>query len=583
MSNQYKTNLDYIIEIIVFILFIGGIALGMQLNYYLFSISFLTLIFVFFYQKKKKKRLNEFQNKIIRSQWGKGPKVKAGFEYRDFLYKFLLKDEKDFIIDNITWQDLNMDVVFSKMDHTMSLPGMQYLYYILRKPIFERELLIRRKNKIISLKNNKSISQEIQFPLFLLGKDEGEGIFEYFHEGIKVDTRPLKLYKLLSYLPILALGLGFYDIKMGIGLFIFIAMINAIIYISNKHKIAEEIETFKLLGNLINCGERISKINMDSLEIDTREIEILLKNLNKIKKNISKINFNEESRSEIQILIDYYNMAVLKEPKIFYQTVKELNKHREDFLKIYILIGEIDAYISIASYISELNYYTEPSLKNEDDKFHLIVEDLYHPLLEDPVPYTFEFNNRGALITGSNASGKSTFLRTIGINAIFAQTLYIVLAKNYSSSYFRLFTSIGTTDSIVDGDSYFMAEAKALKRIIDVLNPNEPILCILDEIFRGTNTAERISAAMASLDYMSNKNACIIAATHDLELTTLVNNKYDNYHFKETIKDKDMIFDYVLKPGPCNSRNAISILGYLDYPKEIYEKAIIQADLMEAF
>ena len=583
MSNQYKTNLDYIIEIIVFILFIGGIALGMQLNYYLFSISFLTLIFVFFYQKKKKKRLNEFQNKIIRSQWGKGPKVKAGFEYRDFLYNFLLKDEKDFIIDNITWQDLNMDVVFSKMDHTMSLPGMQYLYYILRKPIFERELLIRRKNKIISLKNNKSISQEIQFPLFLLGKDEGEGIFEYFHEGIKVDTRPLKLYKLLSYLPILALGLGFYDIKMGIGLFIFIAMINAIIYISNKHKIAEEIETFKLLGNLINCGERISKINMDSLEIDTREIEILLKNLNKIKKNISKINFNEESRSEIQILIDYYNMAVLKEPKIFYQTVKELNKHREDFLKMYILIGEIDAYISIASYISELNYYTEPSLKNEDDKFHLIVEDLYHPLLEDPVPYTFEFNNRGALITGSNASGKSTFLRTIGINAIFAQTLYIVLAKNYSSSYFRLFTSIGTTDSIVDGDSYFMAEAKALKRIIDVLNPNEPILCILDEIFRGTNTAERISAAMASLDYMSNKNACIIAATHDLELTTLVNNKYDNYHFKETIKDKDMIFDYVLKPGPCNSRNAISILGYLDYPKEIYEKAIIQADLMEAF
>lgn len=174
-------------------------------------------------------------------------------------------------------------------------------------------------------------------------------------------------------------------------------------------------------------------------------------------------------------------------------------------------------------------------------------------------------------------------MRTIGINAIFAQTLYIVLAKNYSSSYFRLFTSIGTTDSIVDGDSYFMAEAKALKRIIDVLNPNEPILCILDEIFRGTNTAERISAAMASLDYMSNKNACIIAATHDLELTTLVNNKYDNYHFKETIKDKDMIFDYVLKPGPCNSRNAISILGYLDYPKEIYEKAIIQAMLWRLF
>lgn len=210
------------------------------------------------------------------------------------------------------------------------------------------------------------------------------------------------------------------------------------------------------------------------------------------------------------------------------------------------------------------------------------MEELYHPLLEKPVPpYTFEFDNKGALITGSNASGKSTFLRTIGINSIFAQTLYMVLAKDYSSSYFRLFTSIGTTDSIVDGDSYFMAEAKALKRIIDSLYSKEPILCILDEIFRGgTNTAERISAATVSLNYMSDRNACTIAATHDLELTTLVNDKYDNYHFIETIRDKDMIFDYILRNGPCNSRNAIAILEYLDYPKEIYENAIIQADAM---
>lgn len=272
-------------------------------------------------------------------------------------------------------------------------------------------------------------------------------------------------------------------------------------------------------------------------------------------------------------------MIALKEPKVFYKTVKQLNEHKKDLFKIYMIIGEIDAYISIASYISGLDYYTEPSLKTEDIKFHLKVEELYHPLLEEPVPYTFEFNNKGALITGSNASGKSTFLRTIGINAIFSQTLYIVLAKDYSSSYFRLFTSIGTTDSIVDGDSYFMAEAKALKRIIDSLNPNEPILCILDEIFRGTNTAERISAATVSLNYMANKNTCVVAATHDLELTTLVNDKYNNYHFKEIIKDKDMIFDYILREGPCNSRNAIAILEYLDYPKEIYEKAMIQADV----
>lgn len=538
------------------------------------------MIFSLFYQKKKRKKLIKLQKEVIRNQWGKGANVKVGFGYKDLLHKFLLKNEKtDFIIDDITWQDLNMDATFNKMDHTMSLPGMQYLYYILRRPYFEENILKKRKNIIKLLKKNKDISQEIQFPLFLLGKDEGNGIFEYFEEGVKVDTSPLNLYKLLSYLPILPLALMLYDFKMGVSLFVIITMLNAMIYNRNKYKIAEEIETFKHLGSLITCGENILKINMDNLELNTEELENSLENVNKIKKNISKINFSEESKSEIQILIAYYNMIVLKEPKVFYQTVKQLNEHKEDLFKMYIIIGKIDAYISVASYISGLNYYTEPSLKTEDNKFHLKVEELYHPLLEEPVPYTFEFNNKGALITGSNASGKSTFLRTIGINAIFAQTLYTALARDYSSSFFRIFTSIGTTDNIIEGDSYFMAEAKALKRIINSLNSNEPILCILDEIFRGTNTAERISAATVSLNYMSNRNTCVIAATHDLELTTLVNDKYDNYHFKETIKDKDMIFDYMLNKGPCNSRNAIAILEYLDYPKEIYEEAAIQADV----
>src|SRR5690606_11610004 len=145
----------------------------------------------------------------------------------------------------------------------------------------------------------------------------------------------------------------------------------------------------------------------------------------------------------------------------------------------------------------------------------------------------------GALVTGSNASGKSTFLRTIGINSIFSQTLYLALAKSFSSSYFKLLTSIGTTDNIVEGDSYFMAEAKSLKRILDILDPNQPVLCILDEIFRGTNTAERISAAKEALNYMIERNCCVVAATHDLELTNLVNERYRNYHFREIIEEKD--------------------------------------------
>lgn len=129
-----------------------------------------------------------------------------------------------------------------------------------------------------------------------------------------------------------------------------------------------------------------------------------------------------------------------------------------------------------------------------------------------------------------------------------------------------------------------MAEAKSLKRILDILDPNQPVLCILDEIFRGTNTAERISAAKEALNYMIDRNSCVIAATHDLELTSLVNDRYDNYHFRETIEENDIKFDYILREGPCTTRNAIAILRYLGYPEELYEKAMHGAEryLMES-
>ncbi|HSH36060.1 MutS-related protein [Schnuerera sp.] len=578
--NQYlKGNLDFIIETLSVVLIIIGIALGIQVNYLFFIVSISVIIFLLVYQKIERNNYIKDKKKSISELWGKERKDNVNFSEKDNLHKFLSKRENIyFSIDDITWNDLDMDTVFTKIDHTMSLPGMQYLYYILRRPLFKENPLNKRYEIIDKLRNNRDISQEIQYYLSILGKDEGKEIFTYFEEGMSVDTKYSIIYQILSYIPFLSLILLLIDFRIGFSIFILTFMVNTGVYNSNKHKIYAEMETFKYLGNLIYCAENIMKLNIDSLGLNQYSLEELMQNTKKIKRNISKINFNDELKTEAQLLIDYYNMIVLREPKVFYKVVKQLNEYKVDFLKMYRIVGEIDAYISVSSYTSGLDYFTKSKLRKENCTFYLEVDKMYHPLLEKPVPYTFEFNNKGVLITGSNASGKSTFLRTIGINSILAQTLSIVLAKDYSSSYFRLFTSIGTTDSIIKGDSYFMAEAKALKRIIDSIASDEPILCILDEIFRGTNTAERISAASVVLNYMIDNNCCVIAATHDLELISLVNNRYENYHFKETIENKDIIFDYILRKGPCVSRNAIAILEYLDYPAEIYEKAVVQAE-----
>lgn len=566
--------LDSFIETICVFGIIGGIILGIQINHGFIIGSILFLFFLLVWKKRRKRQIYELFRKNLIQQWGKDHKEERKLSYIKEFFK-LLKDRKvdGFLIDDISWRDLNMDSVFSKIDHTKSYPGMHVLYSMLREPIFSREELSNRSRLIEDLMSNKDLALEIQYPLSILGKKQSKEVLYFFKDGLEVKNNPLTLYRVLSYFFYLSLGILLFNRQLGfIGIAISLS-INAWIYQNNKYKIEAEIEIFRYISHLLSCAENISKINTRGIDIKQEKLKELTWLTRKIYKNVSVLNKNDGSQNELQVLMDYINMFTLREAIIFYKTINLLNKHKNDLFEMYGLIGEIDTFISIASYKDSLSYYVEPEFVQGEEMFYLNTEDLYHPLLERPIPYTFEFNNRGALVTGSNASGKSTFLRTIGVNALFGQTMYFVLAKDYQSNFFKLLTSIGTTDSIEEGDSYFMAEAKSLKRIIDEVNKGERVLCILDEIFRGTNTAERISAASEVLEYMAQKHTCVLAATHDLELTTIVGDSYENYHFKEEIQENDIIFNYILHKGPTTSRNALAILKHLNYPKEIYEKA----------
>ena len=576
-------NWDSIVETILMFILLGGLALGIFLDYIYLIIVPVALFAMITFNRFRKNRKIRLGKERLKSQWGREHIEKRVISDIRKLYDFLASERKDtFFIDDITWRDLNMDAVFARIDHTKSLPGMNYLYNLLRNPLFTKDELIRRDKIIKSFQDNKDLAIEIQWPLSILGKKDKADVFLYFEDGLNVRTNMLIIYRILSLIPYLAALLLIVNREMGFTVFVLVLGINAAIYQKNKNRVYEEIEIFRYLGSLIRCLEGIDKVQTPGIDIDRLKIKDLLQATRKINKNISKLNKGTYEGNDLQFLMEYANMVTLRETIIFYNTVRLINDKREGFIEIYKLIGEIDTYISIASYKDSLDYYTEPNLLKGNQSLIIEAVDLYHPLLDDPVPYTFKLEDRGALVTGSNASGKSTYLRSIGVNALFAQTMYLTLAKNYQANYFRLLTSIGTTDSIEDGDSYFMTEAKSLKRIIDSLNPQEPVLCILDEIFRGTNTLERINAAREVLNYMISRNALVVAATHDLELTTMVTDSFDNYHFQEDIKENDIEFDYILRKGPTTSRNAIAILRYLGYPKEIHEKADKSVEMYEA-
>jgi DNA mismatch repair ATPase MutS len=169
-----------------------------------------------------------------------------------------------------------------------------------------------------------------------------------------------------------------------------------------------------------------------------------------------------------------------------------------------------------------------------------------------------------ALITGSNMSGKSTFLRTVGVNLALAYAGAPVNAAKLDLHLMRLFTCIQVADSLADGFSYFYAEVHRLKRLLDQMKINDsvPLFYLIDEIFRGTNNRERRIGSRAYVQALANSAGVGIISTHDLELAKLAieSNSILNYNFRDDVIEGKMVFDYCLRPGPSPTTNALKIM-----------------------
>ena len=128
-------------------------------------------------------------------------------------------------------------------------------------------------------------------------------------------------------------------------------------------------------------------------------------------------------------------------------------------------------------------------------------------------------------------------------------------------------------DDISNGESYFIVEIRSLKRILDESQKKEPLLCVIDEVLRGTNTIERIAASSQILNALQEKWILSFAATHDIELSYILDEIYTNYHFEEEVKEREVVFNYLLQPGRATTRNAIRLLDMLGYDQELVKNA----------
>ncbi len=326
----------------------------------------------------------------------------------------------------------------------------------------------------------------------------------------------------------------------------------------------------------IKTAKELSLIKVEGLEQYTTRLGELFKTSRKILKKARFLLPVEapSSGSPADIVFEYLNIFFLLEVRAFYSATDEINRQISELQELYLILGELDALQSVASYRASLASFMEPEFIQEGEEgIHLEVKDARHPLLDSPVPTSIAISQKGVIITGSNMSGKSTFLRNIGCNVLMAQTIATCLTSYYRSSCFRVMTSISRTDDVVAGKSFYYVEAERILRTIQSLSDKIPTLCIIDELLSGTNSAERVKASEAIIRYLVTQNALVIVATHDLELVERLDGSCDLYHFTDTADATGLRFDYLLKPGVATTHNAITLLRYLGYPKEIVNRA----------
>lgn len=548
-------------------------------------IYFFILIFVFVSLvsmirnsiKQKKRFMKRIQN-----SWGKVPNREYTYEEFATIANYAKKHKADdFQIDDITWHDLDMDRIFMLINNTISSCGEEYLYYILRTPLFSNEKLEERNRLIEFFRTNETERMKVQILLGKIGKTRGVSLYEYIDRLKYAERKSNFKYYILIGGFFITLVSFFINPFVGLLLVMGLLIINTYVYVNEKGDMDRYLSVFQCILNMVGAINGLEKETIHDIRCYTNELKKVKKELAGFTRGSFLVMSNGTVAGDIGTAILESLKMLFHIDKIRYNSMlRYLDGHEEDVEALIKNWGILDSAIAIASFREYLPYYTRGEFDKESP-LTMEVKNLYHPLIENPVANSISVKG-GILITGSNASGKSTFIKTIAINSILVQTIDTAVATKYKSNFLKVMTSMALNDNLEEGESYYIVEIKSLKRILDESRKNEPMLCIIDEVLRGTNTIERIAASSQILKSLGeNKQVLSFAATHDLELSYLLKSLYTNYHFEEELSNQDVHFSYVLKEGRTNTRNAIRLLEAMGYEKNIVENARKEAASFE--
>lgn len=544
------------------------------MNSYLIIGIVVVALFLFFFlkeyfdAKRRVKKLYDDANKAFGSFSSK----RFTADEMNNIKKLFLRYKNEDAIDDITASDLELDEIYNRFNVSLSAPGRDYLYYLMRSPEYSEDALNSLEKKISVFYENEALRNRIRPYFFMIGDMKRANFFDCLDYFDTIADKKLFKEYLCSILFFASIGLIFFFPTAGV-----LALVGSIIYgilsyYSERGTIEAYIICFKYIVNFIKNGKKICNENIEEIQYELDSLRDICEEIKALEKGAAVLGSGVSATgagNPLELFADYGRMIFHMDIIKFYKMLRVIKDKRDKIEELYIVLGKIETYISLASVRMAL-----PSFCVPENGEGLKGENLYHPLISEPVKNSIS-TKEGVLITGSNASGKSTFLKTVALNVLFAKTIHTCTADSFAVDAYRLFSSMSLRDDILNKDSYFMVEIKALKRIFDYKNeyPQKKIICFVDEVLRGTNTVERIAAVTQILKNLKALGILTFAATHDIELTELLSKDYDNYHFDEEIKDDDVLFNYMIKPGKATSKNAIKLLSIMGFSDEIVSKA----------
>ena len=517
----------------------------------------------------------------VRNAWGEIAPVRALEDDRvaEAWRELLGNEVGGASLDERTWTDLDLDTVLASIDRTHTALGRQALYRRMRSgqawidsPI--QEPLTRRFGSEPDLREAAGVrlagaGRSLGYGLWIILRPELIGVRWWYWSFPLLSTAMLASLLAIPFQPRAFIAV------------VAILALNLVVKTATAWQIPGILTPMRHMGPLLRTAGRLAELE----GVAPTGVSDDLRRLRPLRWIAECVSRDAVASGEIVAAIwEYLNLAFVFDANALLLTSRFLRRHGPVLARVALWVGDTDAAWSVASLRAEPRAWSIPAWSSGDRTEAVGV---WHPLVHAPVPNDIDLRSgAGTIITGANMSGKSTYLRTVGVAAVLARSINTCPATAWSGMSFRVRSLIGRNDDLSAGKSYYQVEADGVVRLLADALEERPTLFLLDELLRGTNSVERLAAGEAVLRALLPHPACgsphvVIVATHDGELVSMLEGLYLPYHFRESVGSEGLTFDYKRREGPASTRTAIALLEATGAPPALIQQARTRAEQLD--